>query len=62
MYKHSDLDKRICDLEEANNTETLRNFIRTSEEWFEMNQVDIDSLSEEDLNKYINFLDYLWEK
>lgn len=62
MYKHSDLDKRICDIEEANNTETLREFIRNSEEWFGMNQVDIDSISEEKLNEYIDFLDYLWEK
>ena len=32
MYKHSDLDKRICDIEEgATNTETLREFIKRSE-------------------------------
>lgn len=71
MYKHSDLDKRICDLEEkATNTETLREFIERSEEEFglepsekfELEPVDLDSMSEEDLNNYIDYLDRLWEK
>ena len=62
MYKHSDLDKRICDIEEgANNTETLREFIKRSEK-FELEPVDLDSMSEEDLNNYIDYLDRLWEK
>lgn len=63
MYKHSDLDKRICDLEEgATNTETLREFIKRSEKYFDMVHKNLDSISEEKLNEYIDFLDYLWEK
>lgn len=57
------LDKRICDVHEfAQNTETFREFIRNSEEFFGMHPREIDSMSEEDLNGYINFLDYLWDK
>lgn len=63
MYKYSDLDKRICDLEEgATNTETLREFIKRSEKEFGLEPVDLDSMSEEDLNNYIDYLDKLWEK
>ncbi|EOU1110458.1 hypothetical protein [Clostridium perfringens] len=71
MYKHSDLDKRICDIEKgATNTETLREFIKRSEkefglepsEKFELEPVDLDSMIEEDLNNYIDYLDRLWEK
>lgn len=63
MYKHSDLDKKICDLEEgATNTETLREFIRNSENNFCIAKEDLNSLSEEKLNEYIEWLDYLWEK
>lgn len=71
MYKHSDLDKRICDIEEgATNTETLREFIKRSEkefglepsEKFELEPVYLDSMSEEVLNNYIDYLDRLWEK
>lgn len=63
MYKHSDLDKRICDLEEgATNTETLREFIKRSEKYFDMVPKNLDSINEERLNEYIDFLDYLWDK
>ncbi|MBO3417966.1 hypothetical protein [Clostridium perfringens] len=63
MYKHSDLDKRICDIEEgATNTETLREFIKRSEKYFDMVPKNLDSINEEKLNEYIDFLDYLWDK
>ncbi len=63
MYKHSDLDKRICDIEEgATNIETLREFIKRSEKYFDMVPQNLDSINEEKLNKYIDFLDYLWDK
>ena len=61
MYKITDLDKRICDLEEgATNTETLREFIKHSEKEFELEAVDLDSMSDKDLNNYIDYLDNLW--
>lgn len=71
MYKNSDLDKRICDIEEGvTNKETLREFIKRSEkefglepsEKFELEPVYLDSMSEEVLNNYIDYLDRLWEK
>jgi hypothetical protein len=63
MIRHDQLDIPICELHEgATNTETMRDFIRNSEHMFEMAPKDIDTLSEEELNKYIDFLDYLWEK
>ncbi len=63
MYKYSDLDKRICDIEErATNTETLREFIKRSEKYFDMVPKNLNSINEEKLNEYIDFLDYLWDK
>lgn len=57
------LDKRICDVVEgASNTETYREFIRNSEENFEMDKADIDSMDDKSLNDYVEFLDYLWSK
>lgn len=57
------LDKRICDaVEGASNTETYREFIRNSEESFEMDKADIDSMDDKSLSNYIEFLDYLWSK
>lgn len=57
------LDLRICDVEpNANNTETYREFIVNSEKEFEIAHEDLDSMTDKELNKYIDFLDYLWEK
>lgn len=57
------LDKRICDVEEgASNTQTFREFIRQSEEEFEMDEQNLDYMSDKGLNEYIDFLDYLWTK
>jgi len=57
------LDERICDLVEGGeNTETYREFIRNSEEEFGMNSEDIDNMKAEELNVYLNFLDYLCGK
>lgn len=57
-----DLDKRICDVEGVQNTQTYREFIRSSEESFDMDKVDIDNMEDKELNEYIEFLDYLWDK
>lgn len=57
------LDTRICDLEESSgNTQTYREFIIDSENDFDLEIKELDSMSNEDLNKYIDFLDYLWTK
>lgn len=57
------LDKRICDcVLEANNEQTYREFIRESEKEFEIAPKDLESMSEKELMKYLDFLDYLWTK
>ena len=61
MYKITDLDKRICDIEEGiTNSETLREFINHSEKEFELERVDLDSIRDKDLNNYIDYLNNLW--
>lgn len=57
------LDTRICNVEKnAGNTQTYREFIVDSENDFDLEIKDLDNMSDEELNKYINFLDYLWTK
>lgn len=57
------MDTPFCDLiEDATNKETPREFIRNTEKEFGMNQADIDNMSEDELNGYIEHLDDLWEK
>lgn len=57
------LDKRVCDVEEgAINTQTYREFIKESEEEFELLPCDLDKMSDENLNQYLNFMDDLWLK
>jgi hypothetical protein len=63
MIRKEDLDKRICDVEEGvTNTQTYMEFIQESENEFEMEPQDLDSMTYEELNKYLDFLDYLWTK
>lgn len=56
------LDKRICDVEDCDNTQTFREFIIESEKEFYLKHKDLDSLTEEELNSYLDFLDDLWWK
>lgn len=57
------LDLRICNVEEgATNTETYREFIVNTEREFGIAPEDLDSMNDKQLNKYFDFLDYLWEK
>jgi hypothetical protein len=56
------LDKRICDVEGSANEETFREYIRNSEVEFGMEHMDIDNFDDENLNEYLEFLDYLWTK
>lgn len=62
MIKKSDLDKRICDVEGGWSTKTYREFIRQCENDFDMDNADLDNMSEKDLNDHIDFLDYLCGK
>jgi hypothetical protein len=60
---HKDLDTPINQLvEEADNPETFREFIRSTEKEFELPEADVDSMTEDQLNNYLDDLDYFWEK
>lgn len=62
-FKKEDLDKRICDVMSiSNNTDTFRDFIIKSEREFYIDHEDVDNMSEEELIKYLDFLDELWYK
>jgi hypothetical protein len=57
------LDVRICDhVPKTNNEETYREFIRNSEDEFELLPCDLDNMDDETLNLYLDFLDDLWNK
>lgn len=63
MLKKEYLDERICDgTEGSTNTQTWREFIKESETTFEMEEKNLEELTDDELDEYINFLDYLWEK
>lgn len=62
MISQENLDKRICDCEEVQNTQTYREFIRESEKEFELEEQNLDKISDKNLNAYFEFLCYLWEK
>lgn len=47
---------------DATNPETPREFKRNSESEFGMKHADLDNMSESQINKHIEFLDYLWTK
>lgn len=62
MVLKEDLEKRICDCEECNNSQTYREYIRGTEDEMELEPADIDSMTVEELNEYIDYLDFLWRK
>lgn len=53
-YTHEDLNKKI------NEDETLLEFIRDSEITFSLDEVDLDQMTEEELNMYILKLDTMY--
>lgn len=53
-YTHEDLNKKI------NEDETLLEFIRDSEMTFSLDEVDLDQMTEEELNMYILKLDTMY--
>lgn len=63
IYTQETLDKPFSDLEEDNsNTETVREYIRASESEFGLEEVALETLSDEKLTEYVQWLDYLWTK
>ena len=55
-FSKSDLDTPV------NESETLREFVKNSEDYFGMGNLDVDNLSDRELNGHVEFLDYLWTK
>ncbi|QDP42817.1 hypothetical protein HWC53_gp033 [Bacillus phage vB_BmeM-Goe8] len=63
MFKHKYLDSSFTELVPGStNEQTVREFIRETEEAFGLGQKEINALNEEQLNHYIDFLDELWLK
>ncbi|ENK1244768.1 hypothetical protein AB2063_002981 [Clostridium botulinum] len=64
MISIANLDKRICDIEECENTQTYREFIRESEKEFGIYPYPLDQehVTDEILKDYMEFLDELWCK
>lgn len=59
----ADLDTRICDFYgRGDNEETFREYIRLSEKQYCLYEEDLDNISDEELQEYIDFLDELWGK
>lgn len=57
------LNKRICDVEKGvTNTQTFKEFIRESEVYFGLKKFDLNITNDQDINVYIDFIDYLWTK
>lgn len=61
-YKLEHLDMRICDFEGGSNDQTLREFFRETEELFDLEKADVDSMNEEQLNDYVEFTNDIWLK
>lgn len=53
-YTISDLNKKI------NDEETLMEYIRDTENTFELEKVDVENLCDSELNMYIAKLDLMW--
>jgi hypothetical protein len=63
QFTKENLDTSICEIElGATNKETVREFIRNSEKEFGMQGAELEKMSDEELNNYIEHLSYLWDK
>lgn len=61
--RKSQLDLRICDCEEsATNPQTYREFIVMAEDEIYGNHECLDRKSDDELNEYLDRLDYLMDK
>jgi hypothetical protein len=55
------LDIRICDLkEEVYNTQTFREYIKETEEYFGWSNADIDNMNKTQFELYLRILDTMW--
>lgn len=52
----ANLDKKV------NSQETLRDFIRNSENEFQISNENIDKMTDDELEEYVEWLDDLWGK
>lgn len=59
--QHLDVPIRYCCVN-SNSNQTWREFIIESENEFGMCNENVDNLTEEELNIYVEFLNYLWDK
>ncbi|AIW03371.1 hypothetical protein CPT_Mater214 [Bacillus phage Mater] len=63
MFTHENLDVPFSELVPGSqNGETTREFIRATEEAYGLASKDLNTLNEEQLNQYIDWLDELWLK
>lgn len=62
MYTINDLDKRFCDIEGCQNTETIREFIIHAEQYLYLEPTSIEALTDETLTEHIDWLDHLLSK
>lgn len=54
------LDKKICEFEECFGEDmTYRSWIKDWEDWHCLEHKDLDSMSNEELNNYFKYIDYL---
>lgn len=61
--KKEDLDKRVCDIyEEEVGTNTLREWIIECEDEYEIRNKDLNNMTDEEINEYVEWLEYLGEK
>jgi hypothetical protein len=56
------LDHRISDCEKADNKQTYRQFIKSSEKEFGIKEAAIEKMTNHELRNYIMFLSELWTK
>jgi len=56
QYTSEDMNKQV------NENETLLQFIRNTEKEFGMNVANLESMTDNEFNDYINFLDEMWCK
>lgn len=65
-YTQNDLNKKICDIHEhdpeVTNEETLKQFIRATEEEFGLGNAKLKCLTDEELTSYVDLLSDLWDK
>lgn len=63
QFTKDNLDTPIWEIElGATNKETVREFIRNTEKQFGLIPKDLDGMDNNLLNRYINFLNDLWDK